>query len=189
MTEADSGFRRLDERLIHQGYLVRLVEARFVSPNGEEFARDVVRTPSAVGIVPVDRAPDGGHWEVILVRQFRSPIEAELVEIPAGMCDVDGEPPEATAQRELEEEAGFRARVIRPLTTYHPAAGFTDHRTAIVLGVGLDPVDRRADGIEEDHMTIERVALSEAVDRVERGEITDGKTALGLLLAHRHLER
>lgn len=188
MTEAE-GFRYLDERLIHKGYLVSLVEARFVAPDGEEFTRDVVRTPSAVGIVPVDRGADGGGWEVVLVRQFRAPLEAEIVEIPAGMCDVEGEAPEATAQRELEEEAGYRARVIKPLTTYHPAGGFTDHRTTIVLGVGLDAVDRRADGIEENHMSIERVPLAEAVARVERGEITDGKTALGLLLAQRHLER
>lgn len=188
MTDAGSGFRRLDERVLHQGYIVSLVEARFTSPSGEEFSRDVVRTPSAVAMVPVDRGANG-EWEVVLVSQFRAPVEQVVVEIPAGMCDVDGEPPEITAQRELEEEAGYRARVIRPLTTYLPASGFTDHRTAIVLGVGLDPVDRRADGIEEQHMSIERVSLAEAVSRVERGEITDGKTALGLLLAQRQLER
>lgn len=187
MTDSNPGFRHLGEQVIHQGYMVRLVEARFASPTGEEFSRDVVRTPSAVGIVPVDRGADGG-WDVVLVSQFRAPVEAIVVEIPAGMRDVEGEPVEATAQRELEEEAGYRARVIRPLTTYHPAGGFTDHRTTILLGVGLDPVERRADGIEEHHMTIERVPLADAVARVERGEITDGKTALGLLLAQRQLE-
>lgn len=187
MTASEAGFRHLGERLIHQGYMVKLVDARFASPTGEEFSRDVVRTPSAVGIVPVDRGANG-DWEVVLVSQFRAPINAIVVEIPAGMCDVDGEPAETTAQRELEEEAGLRARVIRPLTTYHPACGFTDHRTTILLGVGLDEVQRRADGIEEAHMTIDRVPLADAVARVERGEITDGKTALGLLLAHRQLE-
>lgn len=187
MTDAPAGFRRLDEREIHQGYIIKVVEARFAAPDGQEFTRDVVRTPSAVAIVPVDRGTDGA-WEVVLVRQFRGALDSELLEIPAGICDVEGEAAETTAQRELGEEAGYQARVVWPLTTYHPAAGFTDHRTTILLGVGLDEVGRAAHGIEEDHMTIERMRFDDALAMVERGEITDGKTALGILLAHRRLE-
>ena len=187
MTNASSSFRRLDERQIHQGYVISLVEARFVAPDGAEFTRDVVRTPSAVAIVPVDRGADG-RWEVVLVRQYRAPLETVLVEIPAGMCDVDGEPVEETAQRELGEEAGYRARVVGPLAHYHPAPGFSDHRTTILLGIGLDEVERSTHGAEEDHMTVERIPLDDAVAMVEGGEITDGKTALGVLLALRRLE-
>lgn len=180
-------FRRTGERQIHQGYIVRLVEAEFVAEDGTEFTRDVVRTPSAVGMVPVDRDFDG-RWEVVLVRQFRAPLEALLLEIPAGICDVEGEPVEETAQRELIEEAGFRAREISPLTAFHPAAGFTDHRTTILLGVGLDEVGRSAHGIEEEHMTVERMSLASALDLVRSGEITDAKTIIGLLLAGERLE-
>ncbi|MGY6499672.1 MAG: NUDIX hydrolase [Acidimicrobiales bacterium] len=187
MSGGAGGFRRISEREIHRGYIVRLTESTFVDPAGEEFRRDVVHTPNAVGIVPVDRG-EGGGWDVVLVRQFRAPLESLLLEIPAGMCDVDGEQVEATAQRELAEEAGYRARVLRPLTTFHPAAGFTTHRTALVLGVGLDPVDRAADGVEEQHMTIERMPLSQALDLVEGGEITDAKTVIGLLMAAARLE-
>lgn len=183
-----TGFRSTGERQIHQGHVVRLVEAAFESPSGEPFTRDVVRTPSAVSIVPVDRGHDG-RWEVVLVRQFRAPIGQPLLEIPAGMCDVDGEPAEETAQRELAEEAGLRARVLRPLVTFHPAAGFTDHQTTVFLGVGLDAVGRDASGIEEQHMSIERVRLDDALAWIDDGEITDAKTIIGLLMARDRLER
>lgn len=186
MTESRTGFRSLGEREIHQGWILRFVEATFRGPDGDEFTRDVVRTPSAVAIVPVDRGADG-RWEVVLVSQFRAPLGTEMIEIPAGMCDVKGEPAEETAQRELAEEAGYRARMIRPLITMHPAAGFTDHRTTILLGVGLDAVDREAHGVEENHMTIERVSLDDALGRIATGEITDAKTVIGLLLARDRL--
>jgi 8-oxo-dGTP pyrophosphatase MutT (NUDIX family) len=187
VTDPAAGFRRVGERQVHQGHVIRTVEATFVGPDGAEFTRDVVRTPSAVAVVPVDRGLDG-RWEVVLVRQYRAPIEQALLELPAGMCDVDGEPAEETAQRELVEEAGYRARVVRPLTTYHPAAGFTDHRTAILLGVGLDEVEREAHGIEEQHMTVERMALDDAVAMIADGRITDGKTIVGVLMARDRLE-
>jgi 8-oxo-dGDP phosphatase len=179
-------FRKVEEREIHQGFLVRLTDSTFEGPGGETFHRDVVHTPNAVGIVAVDRGADGG-WEVVLVRQYRAAVDAEMVEIPAGMCDVEGEAPEQTALRELREEAGYSARVVRPLTSFHPAPGFTTHRTWVVLGVGLDEVGREADGIEEQHMTVERMPLDTAVAMVRAGAITDGKTVVGLLLADAQL--
>lgn len=187
MSDPAAGFRRVGEREIHQGYVIRVVEAEFVGPDEESFTRDVVRTRSAVSIVPVDRGPDDS-WEVVLVRQFRAPLERSMLEIPAGMCDVDGEAPEVTAQRELAEEAGYQARVIRPLVTYHPAGGFTDHRTTIYLGVGLDAVGRATHGVEEQHMTVERVPLDAAIAQIHDGRITDGKTIVGLLLARDRLD-
>jgi 8-oxo-dGTP pyrophosphatase MutT (NUDIX family) len=182
----DPLFRKVDEREIHQGYLVRLTDSTFEGPGGEVFHRDVVHTPNAVGIVPVDRGADG-RWEVVLVHQYRAAVEQDMAEIPAGMCDVPDEAVEATAQRELREEAGYLARVIKPLAAFHPAPGFTTHTTHVVLGVGLDPVERAADGIEEHHMEIERVALDDAVARIHDGRITDGKTVVGLLLARAQL--
>lgn len=183
----DGGFRRVDEREIHAGYVVRLTESTFVGPDGEEFRRDVVHTPDAVGIVPVDRGADGA-WEVVLVRQYRPAIDRHIWEIPAGLCDVPGEAAETTGRRELREEAGYDVAEVVPLTTFHPAPGFTTHATSIVLGIGLVEVGREADGIEERHMLVERLPLSSAVEKVRRGEITDGKTVVGLLLADERLD-
>jgi 8-oxo-dGDP phosphatase len=179
-------FRKVDEHQVHQGYIVRLTTTTFEGPTGERFERDVVHTSDAVAIVPVDRGSDG-RWEVVLVRQYRAAIERDLVEIPAGMCDVDGEEPEQTARRELVEEAGYTCGEVTFLVDVHPAPGFTTHRCTVMLGVGLTPVERRADGIEEQHMTVERIALDDAVAMIESGEITDGKTVAGLLIARSRL--
>lgn len=179
-------FRKVDEREIHQGYIVRLTTTTFEGPTGEHFERDVVHTSDAVAIVPVDRGSDG-RWEVVLVRQYRAAVERDLVEIPAGMCDVDGEVPEQTARRELIEEAGYVCDEVSFLVDVHPAPGFTTHRCTVMLGVGLTPVEREADGIEEQHMTVERVGLDDAIAMIESGEITDGKTVAGLLTARARL--
>jgi 8-oxo-dGDP phosphatase len=181
-------FRKVDEHQIHQGYIVRLTTTTFEGPSGERFERDVVHTSDAVAIVPVDRGSDG-RWEVVLVRQYRAAIERDLVEIPAGMCDVDGEEPEQTARRELVEEAGYTCGEVTFLVDVHPAPGFTTHRCTVMLGVGLTPVERRADGIEEQHMTVERVPLDDVMGLIESGELRDAKSVIGVLLALRRLGR
>lgn len=188
MTDLGSSpFRKVGEVEVHHGYLVRFNVATFEGPDGARFDRDVVRTPSAVAIVPVDRGADG-RWEVVLVRQFRAPIDQELVEIPAGMCDVDGESAEDTARRELREEAGYTCDEVSPLVDVHPAPGFTDHLCRVLLGVGLTEVGRSADGIEEQHMTVDRISLDDAVAMVNSGAITDAKTVAGLLTARARLD-
>ena len=101
MTSA--GFRKTAERLLHDGYIISLFEAEFEGPAGERITRDVVRHPGAVAVVAIDRD------EVVLVRQFRAALEAEMLELPAGKLDVPGEPLEVAARRELVEEAGLDA--------------------------------------------------------------------------------
>ena len=177
-----AGFRRQAEHELHRGVVVRLTRSTFTAPDGTTFDRDVVHTPDAVAVVPVDRGPDGG-WEVVLVGQYRPALDAVVLEIPAGMCDVDGEPSDSTARRELEEEAGYRTGPTELLTAFHPAPGFATHRTEIRLAVGLEPVPRRAHGVEEHWMTVERLALADALARCTDGQITDAKTLIGLLLA------
>lgn len=181
------GFRHVDERSVHRGSLVHLVTTTVEAPDGTRFERDVVRTPDAVGVVAVDRGADGA-WEVVLVRQYRAAVDRWLLELPAGMCDVDGESVESTAHRELAEEAGVLAERIEPLGAIHPAPGFTTHRTDLVLAVGLRPTERRADGIEETAMTVERLPLADALGLVADGVITDAKTSVGLLLARDRLD-
>ena len=84
------GFRSEGEVPVWSGHHLRVVEARFTAPDGEPFTREVVRSGGAVGVVPL---LDDGHT-VVVVRQFRGAIGSRLVEIPAGMLDVDGEAPE-----------------------------------------------------------------------------------------------
>jgi 8-oxo-dGTP pyrophosphatase MutT (NUDIX family) len=138
----------------------------------------VVHHPGAVGVVPV---VDEGS-AVLLVRQYRSSIDAELLEIPAGLRDVDGEPPEETARRELIEEVGRRAGRLEKLCAFHNSPGFCDEVVHVFAAFDLEPCDRDLQGIEEQHMTVERVSLDDVPGLVASGAITDAKTVIGLSL-------
>ncbi len=178
---ASAGFTKLGEDELARGYLVSFVRARFRGPDGEEFERTVVRHPGAVAVVPFHA--DG---TVTMVRQYRAALEHDLLEVPAGTRDVNGETEVLTAERELAEEAGLAAASIDHLVTFHNAPGLSDETVAVFLAQGLSEVPLARQGVEEDAMTIERVPLDEALAMVDDGRITDAKTIIGLTLtAHR----
>ena len=176
-----SGFRRIDERVVHEWGIWRLVAADFESPDGEAFDRHIVRSPGAVAVVPLLFDAEGSA-SVVLVDQYRAAFDATMLELPAGMRDVDGEEPELTAQRELVEEVGFRARVMTVLTEYLPSPGLTDATMRLYVGTDLQPFAREAHGPEESHMTILHLPLEEAVRQVRTGEIVNAAAVVGLLL-------
>jgi ADP-ribose pyrophosphatase len=171
--------------LVHQGYIWHVAVATFEDPDGELFERDVIRSPGAVGVVPL--LDDGGVPTVVMVRQYRGPLDRYVLEVPAGMRDIPDEEPEVTAQRELIEEAGFSAGRLEYLTHFYSSAGMTDSVLHVYLATELTPVPRDLHGPEEAHMEVLRVPLAEAVDMVVRGEIHDAKTVIGLLLVDRRL--
>jgi ADP-ribose pyrophosphatase len=158
------------------------VKARFRAPDGGEFERDIVRHPGAVAVVPWH---DDGT--LTLVRQYRASLEHDLLEVPAGVRDVHGEPDVRTAERELAEEAGLAASSMERLVTLHNAPGMSDEQITIFLAQGLVAVAGDPQGEEEQAMTIERVALADALDMIDDGRITDAKTMVGVLLLARRL--
>jgi ADP-ribose pyrophosphatase len=170
-------FRRVGERVVHDAHL-RLVVATFEAPDGSTFEREIVRSRGAVAVVAVD---DLGR--VVLVRQFRAALDADLLEIPAGLLDVDGEDELACARRELAEEVGLAATSWQLLTRFLNSAGSSDQMTRIYLARGLSEVPDDRQGIEEQAMTVERIPVADAVAMARSGEITDAKTIIGLLLA------
>ena len=170
-------FRQTGEQVIHEGWIMKLVRGEFEGPDGTRFERDIIRHPGAVGVVAVDGP------EVVLVRQYRPVMDDDLLEIPAGTRDHPGEAPEATARRELEEEIGATASSLEHLATYWVAPGVSDEKMYLYLATGLTFGSRRLDGIEEQHMTVERIALAEGPALIAAGEIVDAKSIVGLLLA------
>lgn len=159
-----------------------LTTTTWVDPtSGERFDRDVVRHPGAVAVVPV--LGGGDDREVVLVRQFRTSLRRSLLEIPAGLRDVDGESAEDTARRELAEEAGYEAGRVELLLELDTAPGFSDEVIPVFLATELRATERRADGIEEHAMTVERRPLADAGAMVASGVITDAKTVAGLWAA------
>ena len=171
-------FRKVDERLVHQGAVVGFYESTFEGPGGERFTRDVVRHPGAVSVVAVT---DDRH--VLLVRQFRAAMETHLLEIVAGKRDVPDEDPVLTAQRELVEEVGHMAATFEKLVAFAQSPGFCDEVNHVYLATGLVETETENQGIEEQHMTIERVPLDDVRSMIAEGLIVDAKSIVGLLLA------
>ena len=153
-----------------------------VDPDGKPFERVVVRHPGAVTVVPVH---DDGT--VTLVRQYRAAVDALVLEIPAGTRDKDGEEPEATARRELAEEAGLEATRWELLIGTWNTPGVSDQHTLIYLATGLSSIPTRPQGVEEGYMTLETIHLDEVEALVGDGSLRDETTVLGLYLARQRL--
>ena len=177
-----SGFEHLDDELIHDGYIISLFNSRFRAPDGTEFNRDVVRHPGAVSVVPV-----WDNGDVVLVRQYRAPLDRMMIEIPAGKRDVAGEAPLACARRELKEEVGLTAGDIEELVTFHNSVGFSDEQGIVYRATDLTEGDRDVDGLEEEFMETLRIPLDKSLSMIFAGAITDAKTVIGLTLAARRL--
>jgi ADP-ribose pyrophosphatase len=175
-----SGFRPLGERIVHRGYHVAFAVGEFEGPDGSTFERDLVRHPGVVAVVPLH-----SDDSVTLVRQYRAPLDRVIWEIPAGVRDVEGEREEETARRELIEETGLRPERVEHLVSFHNAPGLSDEFVALFVATGLAEVGNDLQGIEEQHMVCERLALSEALEMVDDGRITDAKTVIGLLMLER----
>jgi len=142
--------------------------------SGSEHRYDVVRHPGAAGVLPV--TDDG---DVLLVRQRRPAIRDELVEIPAGVLDVDGEDALTCATRELREETGYVHRSIEFLGGIYTSAGFSDEYIHLFWAL----VDDRPQGSPEDGIALLRKPFAEMTMAAKAGRIRDAKTALALLLA------
>lgn len=181
-----TGFRRVGEHEVHLGHVWRVVIAEFEAPDGEVFHRDIVRSPGAVAVVPLVFDPEG-QPSVVLVEQYRPPYERVLVEIPAGMRDVPGEPPAETARRELAEEAGLAPGRLEHLCDVRPSPGMTDSVTTLFVATDCTSVEQDLHGPEEQHMRLVEMPLVDALARVDDGTITDAKTVIGLLLTDRRL--
>jgi 8-oxo-dGTP pyrophosphatase MutT (NUDIX family) len=166
-------FRRVGERDVHEAHVWRVVVADYVGPHGEEFARTIVRSPGAVGVLPLVWDAEGNP-SVVVLEQWRPPYEARILEIPAGMRDVEGEPTEETARRELVEEAGL-------------AAGRLDLLSEIYPSPGLTPVEAAPHGPEEVHARLLHLPFEDAVAMVLDGRIKDAKTVTAVLLTDRRM--
>ena len=184
--ERHDAFRHLGDREVHQGHVWRVVVADFAAPDGSTFERDIVRSPGAVGVLPLVFDAEGNP-SVVLMEQWRPPYEERIFEIPAGMRDVEGEPTDETARRELIEEAGLHAGRVDLLHELYPSPGLTDSVTTVYLATGCTPVERAPHGPEEVHARIVHLPFEDAVAMVLDGCIRDAKTVVAILLTERRL--
>ncbi|HMD92645.1 MAG TPA: NUDIX hydrolase [Trebonia sp.] len=150
-------------------------------PDEHYAERTVLTHPGAVTVLALDDAE-----RVLMIRQYRHPVGHELWELPAGLRDADGESPVRTAQRELLEETGYRAREWHTLADYFSSPGFSTERIHIFLARGLEHVAdngyQRRD--EEKFIVADWVPLDEAVRLVVAGKLHNGPAITGILAGY-----
>ena len=161
---------------IYDGKILHVERWQVTCPNGRSAVREIVVHKGAAAVVPV--YPDG---TTLLVRQHRVAVDRVTLEIPAGKLDSAGEDPLDCAVRELEEETGLRAGRMTLLTSLLTTPGFCTEKIAIYLAQDLTQGQTHPD--EDEFLDLVRMPLEEAVELVMRGEIRDGKTICGLLMA------
>ena len=162
----------MEPRSSREGFAGRLIRVEVESWDGHDF--EVVRHPGAAAVLPV--TPEG---DVMLVRQVRPAIRRTLVEIPAGVLDMDGEDPLGCAARELFEETGYRHRSLEFLGGIYTSAGFADEYIHLFEARTGD----RQEGSPEEGIEVLRRPLDEMVTAARAGRVRDAKTAVALLLA------
>lgn len=170
----------IESSRVYSGRVLNLDVDRVRFPDGTIGELEIIRHPGASAIVPFLSDPSGADPQVLLLKQYRYAAGGTLYEIPAGRLE-PGESPEACARRELLEETGCTAESMTPLTSMFTTPGFTDERIHLFLASGLARGKSRHEA--DEFIEIETVSLSAALEMVERGEIQDAKTALGLLFA------
>ena len=177
-------FEVLDSETLFEGHVISLRRDTVTMPGGGDSVREIVHHPGAVAVVALD-----GDDRVVLVRQYRHPVRRHLWELPAGLRDADGEPPLETAKRELAEEVQLAAARWSLLVTVLNSPGFSDELVQIYLAEELSEADR-PEGFTVEHeeadMTVERVPLADAVQRVFDGDIRNSSAVAGILAAARH---
>jgi ADP-ribose pyrophosphatase len=178
----------VSSEVLADGRLVRLRTDMVRMPDGGVVGRDVVEHPGAVAIVALDP-----EERVLLIRQYRHPVGRLLWEIPAGLRDVAGEPLRVTAERELLEEAGYRAATWQVLADAFSSPGISTERLRIFVARGLAEVPQAERSYvpehEEAHLILAWVSLDEAVARFLAGELHNGVTAIGILSAYAARQR
>ena len=165
-----------ESETIYDGKILHVERWQVTCPNGRSATREIVVHKGAAAVVPV--YPDG---TTLLVRQHRVAVDRITLEIPAGKLDSVSEDPLDCAVRELEEETGLRAGRMTLLTSLLTTPGFCTEKIAIYLAQDLSQGQTHPD--EDEFLSLVRMPLEEAVAMIMRGEIRDGKTICGLLMA------
>jgi ADP-ribose pyrophosphatase len=175
MRRVSSRFERISTETIHEGRFFTVLRARFRHEDGEEVEREIVTHPGAVGIVVLDGE------DLVFVRQPREAIGSpDLLELPAGKLDEEGESPLDTAKRELAEEIGKQADEWEPLGSFYTSPGFTDEQVHLFLATGISDVDERPVVEHDERIDVEVRPVSD-IDAI-LAETKDSKTLIALYI-------
>lgn len=165
---------------IFSGRIVKLKVDTVLLPDGRESTREIIEHAGAVAIIALDK-----EGQIIMVRQYRKPVEQVLLEIPAGTME-EGEDPLLCAQRELREETGYTAGSWQKILSYYSTPGFTDELLHLYLATDLSAGDTQPD--EDEFVETAVLPLEQAYQLIFDGQIVDGKSIIGIQYALRGRE-
>ncbi|MET3696195.1 ADP-ribose pyrophosphatase [Bacillus oleivorans] len=171
---------RFNEKTIHRdeifkGRVISLHVDEVELPNGKTSKRELVRHPGAVAVIPIL-----ANGNILMVEQFRKPLERAIVEIPAGKLEPDEEP-ELTAKRELEEETGYQCDNLEHLISFYTSPGFADEIIHLYVATGLSKAENPLTADEDEFVNLLEVSLQEAEEMIVSKQIYDAKTAYAIL--------
>lgn len=180
MTDDHLHERVIASERVYEGGILNVRVDRVELADGRAARREVVEHAEVVAIVPVD-----AEENVVLVRQYRLPAEEVLLEVPAGGVDGD-EDVASAAQREMQEETGLRAGTLKRLCGFYVSPGYVTEFIHVFLATEL--TEEALDGDEDEQIDVVRMPLSEALRLIKTGDIKDGKSIVGLLLAAKEFD-
>lgn len=176
----DLNEKTIESEMVYKGSFISLKVDKVLLPNGNTSKRAIVLHSGASVVVPIDE-----EGNVILVRQFRKPIEKEIIELPAGKLD-QNEDPLSCAKRELEEETGYIGNDFIKLTEIYTTPGFSNEIIHVYLALGLSKGKRNPD--MDEFVEVFKLKLDEAIEMIKDRKIKDAKTIIGLLMSKMYLE-
>lgn len=171
---------RLKSTRVYTGRIVSLDVDAVRYPDGSVGELEMLRHPGASAVIPFLSDPHGEDPQVLLIRQYRYAAGGYMLEVPAGRLDA-GEDPQHCAARELKEETGCTAEHIEHLTTIYTTPGFTDEKIHLFMATGLTAGETKHEA--DEFLEPQPMPLSRALEKIEAGEIQDGKTVISLLFA------
>ncbi|MBL1225326.1 NUDIX domain-containing protein [Enterococcus sp. BWR-S5] len=163
--------KTLSRQEIFKGKIIDVAVDEVQLPDGSTAKRELVFHPGAVAIIPIT-AED----KLMMVKQFRKPLEKVILEIPAGKIDPGETIPIETARRELEEETGYRAHVLEPVAEMYVSPGFANELLHIFYAEGLTKVENPLAQDEDEVLELYELTLEEAKQEIKSGLICDAKT-------------
>ncbi len=163
----------VESKIIYKGRIVNLRDDTVKLPNGRKTKREIIEHNDVVAIVALD-----GQENVLLVKQYRKPIEKALLEIPAGGVE-DGEDPDTSALREMQEETGYLPKQLKKIGGVYASPGYCTEFLHLYLATDLVPSKLSAD--DDEHIDVIKVPLSEIPQFISSGEICDAKSVAALL--------
>lgn len=164
---------------IYEGKILNLRIDTVELPDKKYSKREIVEHPGAVAVVPITDEGD-----IILVKQYRKAVERELLEIPAGKLEINEEPKECVA-RELKEETGYTSSNIDYIFEFYTSPGFSNEK--MYLFIATDLKEGEAEPETDEYIEVQKYKIAELLDMVKKGEISDSKTIIGILIAEKVL--